>query len=236
MEKLRTFVLPACLMALALGGTATAGTLIVGTPADSTHGNCFPFGCNYDFYVPSGQYQQVYNSSLFSGPIAITGLEFYNTQEDNGATAMNTGTFTISLSTTAADWNSLSGSAAANIGSDNTQVFSGSLVQPWAFGDVLTIAFSTPFTYSPGSGANLLLNVVATGTGQSGAGIYFDGNGYNGGGFDGNTIMGRNFGGIVNSGYGLVIGFDTDVPEPATFALIFAGLAGCALLRRKRLG
>ena len=83
---------------------AMAGTVIVGTPADPGLGNSFPFGGNYDA-ATNGQYQQVYTQSLFTGPITITGLEFYNTQENGSATAMNTGTFTISLSTTAADWN-----------------------------------------------------------------------------------------------------------------------------------
>ena len=53
-----------------------------------------------------------------------------------------------------------------------------------------------------------------------------------------NTFLGRNFHGIVNSGYGLVTGFSTvsTVPEPATLALIGAGLGAMGLLkwRRKR--
>jgi hypothetical protein len=219
---------------------AMAGTVTVGLPADTNTGNCFPFGCNYDKYVADGQYQQVYTHSLFSGPITITGLEFYNTQENGHATAMNTGTFTISLSTTAADWNTLGIVAANNIGSNNTQVFSGSLAQAWAFDKTLSITFSTPFTYTPGANANLLLNVVATGTGDDGGvnDISFDTNGYNNDAVNGNTIFGRYHGGTVDHGYGLVTGFDTSTvtnatPEPATFAFLSAGLAGLCLLRKR---
>jgi hypothetical protein len=218
---------------------ATAGPVIVGTPADAGTANCFPFGCKYDTYT-NGTYQQVYTQSLFTGPITITGLEFYNTQNNGGATAMNTGTFTISLSTTAADWNTLSTVAASNIGVDNTQVFSGSLAQAWAFDKTLSITFSTPFTYTPGANANLLLNVVATGTGDDGGvnDISFDTNGYNNDAVNGNTIFGRYHGGTVDHGYGLVTGFDTSTvtnatPEPATFAFLSAGLAGLCLLRKR---
>jgi len=228
-------------LALATSTPAVAGTIVVGTPADIGKGNCFPFGCNYDT-VGDGQYQQVYTNSLFSGPVTITGLEFYNTQDNTGgATAMNTGTFTISLSTTSADWDTLSTTPANNIGADDTEVFSGSLAQPWSFGDMLSILFTTPFSYTPGAGANLLLNVVATGTGAVGGTIFFDANGLNGFGFNGNTIFGRYFNGgsvgIVESGYGLVTGFDTssaESPEPGTLALLGFGLVGLEIVRLRR--
>src|SRR5262249_5335045 len=76
---------------------------IVGLPPDPNTGNCFPFGCSYN-----GEYQEVYTHSQFSGPITIRDLEFFNTQFNRGATLMNSGNWTISLSTTAADWNTLS--------------------------------------------------------------------------------------------------------------------------------
>src|SRR5215472_3874210 len=46
-----------------------------GQPPDPGSGNVFPFGFSYN-----AEYQEVYNSGGFSGPITITGLEVYNTQ------------------------------------------------------------------------------------------------------------------------------------------------------------
>jgi hypothetical protein len=126
MKKLIQMILICVLLAFAI---PVAANVTVGLPADAGIGNCFPFGCSY-----TGGYQQVYTKSQFAGPIKITNLEFFNTKENfGGATAMNAGNWAISLSTTSADWNTLSSTYATNIGSDNTLVFNGNLAQPWAF-------------------------------------------------------------------------------------------------------
>ncbi len=207
----------------------------VGLPADVGTGNCFPFGCAYN-----AEYQQVYTSSQFAAPITITDLEFYNTQYDSGATAMNSGTWTISLSTTAADWDTLSPTFASNIGSGNTVVFSGNLSQVWAFGDTLTIDLSTPFNYNPANG-NLLMDVVGSGVSDAGGPIYFDVNSTD-------SVIGRAYcsggiacgaSGVVNDGYGLVTTFSgsttTPVPEPASVGLFGLLMAGAGLAYRRRL-
>jgi hypothetical protein len=130
-------------LVLALGlMPAARADIIIGLPADAGTGNCYPFGCAYG-NGGTAEYQQVYTKSAFAGAITITNLEFFNTQFNSGATAMNSGTWTISLSTTAADWNTLSSTYAANIGANNTMVFSGNLAQPWAFGDTLHINLGT---------------------------------------------------------------------------------------------
>lgn len=209
-------------------------TIVVGLPPDAGTGNCFPFSCDYNH-----EYQQVYTGSQFPGSILITGLEFYNTQDDEGATAMSTGNWQISLSTTAADWNSLSVMFANNIGADNTVVFNGNLAQPWAFGNTLAITLSTPFFYNPAAG-NLLLDVVSSGV-TSPTNIFFDTNGFNNFALNGNTIMGRVYtmppNNVADAGYGLVTGFQTGTltPEPAAMFLFGPGLAAVGLLLKKRL-
>jgi hypothetical protein len=221
--------LPALLLCFFfLTAASAAAGVIVGQPADPNDGNCLPFGCA-GLFGPG--YQQVYNSGQFTGPITISNLEFYNTQFNSGATTMNGGMWAISLSTTSADWNTLSGNFADNIGADNALVFTGSLYQTWAFGDTLQINLSTPFLYDPSLG-NLLMDVMVSGGSAEGGNIYFDMN-------SGNTYIGRvvDYELEVDPGFGLVTGFYagvSQIPEPGGLALLGSGLLLFgALLRRK---
>jgi hypothetical protein len=251
MTKL-SLLFPLCVTSL-VAVPALADQFTIGS-ADAATGNCFPFGCAYTSGTglnQFNQYMEVYGSSNFSGPMNITSLQFFNTQVNLGATAMNAGTFTFSLSTTLDDSPTSTDSClSCAIGADNKVVFSGSLAQPWAFGDTLTINFSTPFTYNPANG-NLLMHILVSGTSDAGGVIYFDNSGFDLTTWGGLTnVSTTNFAtgmiccnafsgdaGLMSGGEGLVTGFTTTpatVPEPSSVLLFGSGLLG--LFGYRRLG
>ncbi len=194
-----------------IGTPASAGTIVVGAPA--TGGNFIPFGSIAGF----PEYQQVYASSDFPGRVTIDDLEFYTVAGGTGNP--NPGVFKISLSATSAPVNGLSTNLSQNIGSPNTTVYDAAL--PAVQNGVLTIPLSTPFTYDPAGGKNLLIDIVAS-TPYTG-GPAFEFNGASGG------VFSRAYSGMtipVANNSGLVTGFTASVPEPSSWAPMILGFVG----------
>jgi hypothetical protein len=122
-----------------LGGSITLGI--------DTAGNFFPFGGPASGYTGT-EYQEAYASTDFSGPISITGIDFFGQAGEGGN--LYAGTYTLSLSIITANINSLSDTdLASNLGPDNT-VFT-TVALSGASPSELTFT-GGPFVYNPALG------------------------------------------------------------------------------------
>ena len=218
--------------AILLGGAnlAQASTLVIGGPAQPVVGaNCAPFGCY-------ARYQQAYSASLFSGPITITGLTFYNTTYTPGT--INPTTYTITLSSGGGTVGSLDSVFDNNVGANVETFFSGAL--SGAASPSFTIT-GNPFVYDPVSG-DLLLDVTPASVNSGFGTVYNDARLGDFAGFQRVYSSGSNFSGqnsFSSDGWGLVTGFETEAattPLPAALPLFASGLGVIGLLgwRRKR--
>lgn len=228
--KIRSIFFKALICVFALVYLPASNAVVIGSPASSGTGNCFPFGCT----GWQSTYQQVYGSSNFASAFTINSLSFYHTEIGPSAQFPALGTYTISLSTTLAAVDGLSLNPVNNIGLDNTTVFVGALPTPVPFGTQMNLILSTPFMYDPNMG-NLLMSVTALDVSQPSQIMYFD---VNTSALDQMSRLGR---GGENNAFvdwaGLVTGFnevEISVPEPGTIALLGLGLAGLGFTRRKK--
>jgi len=227
--RFSNLLVAAALSSAALISAPAMATLVVGSGA--TDGNVFPFGYASTFFGVSTRYQQVYDDSNFSGPLSITGVTFYS--KSTSGSELNSGNFTVSLSTTSVAVNNLSSAFANNVGADNVLLFTGTL--PALASGVLTLHFTSAFDYDPSLG-NLLLDIGYDGTTGFTSSTSFEA--YNG---NANGVFSRmhNFG-TGFAGYGLKTGFETGpvpspVPEPATWAMMIGGfgMVGGAMRYRR---
>jgi DNA-binding beta-propeller fold protein YncE len=158
MRMLHTLLVVTCFSLL----PAAASAVVVPGSLEFVEGgfdNCIPLsGC-----VDKDRYQQVFDSSEFSGPIWISEIRF---RRDVGSAVPFSSSFSnvvIELSTTSAGPDALSTTFATNQGSDLTTVHSGALTlssassggSPAPF-DV-SLVLTTAFLYDPSQG-NLLLD------------------------------------------------------------------------------
>lgn len=249
------------LLGIALGACPLQADIIVGAPGDPGVGDCFPFGCpqldSFSNAIPS-DYQEIFDSSLFPGPITITGLTFFlnnfdNTDPITGAPIVSDtiypANYTITLSIAAIAVDGLDPLLENNIDPTTAQTFYVGTPGDPNPGDTQFTIPGIPFLYDPSVG-NLLMdismvpndptNITSTmfpDVNSSSGGLFssgFDSDPHPSGCPDGSAGVTT---GCTNSDYGLVVGLDTPAipaaPEPATVWLGLGVLGAIALKRRR---
>jgi hypothetical protein len=227
MPRLRQ--LPA-IAALLLAAPAPAQDVRLGGAADPL-GNAFPF-TNYH-YFPANRYQQLYAASRFPGPVWIDALRFENgSSARQGSPAfVGAGEYLVRLGVTPRAENALAPDFDANAAGPLTTFLSGSVV-----GGSLRLV-GTPFRFDPARG-NLLLDVtVLSQTPLTSLGLDFSRSDADGASRVFNTFPLPFTPSVVRADeLGLITTFETRaavLPEPATPALVAAGLGALAAAQRK---
>lgn len=208
LTKLSMAAVGASVIALGAAGSAQALSITIGAPGDPGSGDCAPFGCTQ-------KYQEIYHANLFSSPILIDTISFFN--KNSGPGSISAATYTINLSTTSKAVNDLSNTFADNIGANNQSFFVGSLGGPISNGKFSITGNS--FLYDPSQG-NLLLD-ISKDAGSNDFSVFLDFQ--NGSAPNGSISRVFSFdnspSGNTNSNYGLVTEFSGNaqsVPEPTS--------------------
>ncbi len=176
------------------------------------------------------RYQQVYVSSIFSGPVSIDAVSFFAAPSNGGPTWNGTSTWQMTLSTSINLVGALDPLFNNNVGGDaavfDTRTFTGTQ----SVNDLITFDGAGSFYYDPGNG-DLLIDIVRISGLAQGVGLDR--------GTD-PTLMDRAYAFNStttadgwNQGFGNRTRFEV-IPEPSTALLVALGLAGLGLRPRER--
>jgi hypothetical protein len=204
-------------------------TITLGTHSPGFAGeNCIPFGCPGLFAI--SEFQEVYSSTAFPGPILISAITFFNTVDIGESHTVTPGFYSFSLSTTSRPVGGLDTlDLSSNIGADNRELFSGALGGSPS-GTELTIIATTPFSYEPGLG-NLLLDIHIATSGPD-TFTFFDSDA------GPSAVLSRAFLGVPpEANNGLVTAFQfepTPAPQPGSLGLLALGLTALSVMFRRR--
>ncbi len=218
-----------------LSGQIFPATLTIGNFTFYSHD---PFSDSYQITSSSESYQQIYSSSVFPGPIFISAVSFFHTNEGQiypNLGILDAGDYSIFFSVSAQPVNGLSADLNANLGPNPQLFLTYSVTNPFQdIPDVYTLTGTTPYFYDPSKG-NLLMSIEKTNgsfVGSSRNCCYSLESDTSG------TATSRAFVSEFQSqvdANGLVTQFTEttagEVPEPASLLLMTMGIAGLALLQ-----
>ncbi len=204
---------------LSVSGFANAGLITIDGGLDNQGGDC-TFAC-------VALYQQVYDNSLFSNTLDITGISFIS----SGGSFSANNSWELSLSISNFNVNALTNDFNNNIGLQSMIFSTESFNDSYIDGDLIT--FNGLFNYNPNDG-DLLLSIRALGDSPWSHTVYYNRSS------DAEFSRTYNFSNTpqsmsVGNNYGNVTLFDTQpVPEPSTLAIFALGIMGLASRRFKK--